>query len=378
MQLSPATFDRSRVEAPLSPGKDNNATLHRPQVNESDPFDRRAQLSTLLARIQTGGAQPHEQEIDQIRTFDRLSEIEREIVLEIFRFGYEAAEKEHREDKMWAYQRLLRRLLLHQPLDQPIPLTTPSDEIPRERIAQPESATIEKKAQSQESTPNRFTNRALRRRFVRYGVFLGGAAALLWIVYADPSLIGGRHLYSLANVNPRNSVPALPVTKQHIGPAIPAGESAGTAELESLIERASVTQPEPATDRDLSGETRGAVTENTQVATARAMVQSSKLNSSAAESNESPPLAAPLESVNSSLKIYRTVRQILLREEPRFGAASQIMLDQGARLMVLEINGSWLKVRMEKTGAIGFVREEFVMPAEAAGPSSANNDKSPS
>jgi hypothetical protein len=85
-----------------------------------------------------------------------------------------------------------------------------------------------------------------------------------------------------------------------------------------------------------------------------------------------------LESVNSSLKIYRTVRQILLREEPRFGAASQIMLDQGARLIVLEINGSWLKVRMEKTGAIGFVREEFVMPAEAAGPSSANNDKSPS
>ena len=42
------------------------------------------------------------------------SESEREIVLEIFRFGYEAAEKELRQDKMVAYQRLLRAVL-HQP-----------------------------------------------------------------------------------------------------------------------------------------------------------------------------------------------------------------------------------------------------------------------
>ncbi|MBI2181961.1 MAG: hypothetical protein HYU31_14225, partial [Deltaproteobacteria bacterium] len=51
---------------------------------------------------------------------------------------------------------------------------------------------------------------------------------------------------------------------------------------------------------------------------------------------------------------------------PRFGAAAQIMLDRGARLIVLEINGPWLKVKMEKTGAPGFVRDEFVAPVTTA------------
>ena len=315
-EISSMSFERSQA-APLPAearcGDPNLAAVH---PVETDPIDRRAQLSTLLARIQTNGAQPHEQEIDQIRTVDHLSETEREIVLEIFRFGYEAAEKEHRQDKMWAYQRLLRRLLRHQPLDQPIPLTTPSGETPREMTAQVESPTIEKKARSQENTPNRFRKRALRRKMVRYGVFLGGATALLWTVYADRSLIGGRDLYTLANTNPQDFLPALAERQEQIDSAIPTRELADAAK--------------------------------------------------AADSADIPPVDIPSGTADGSLPIYRTVRQILLREEPRFGAASQIMLDLGARLIVLDINGGWLKVKMEKTGAMGFVRQEFVVPTRAS------------
>jgi hypothetical protein len=76
---------------------------------------------------------------------------------------------------------------------------------------------------------------------------------------------------------------------------------------------------------------------------------------------ESGGLQQPAE---NSRPVYETIRRILLREEPRFGAASQIMLDTGARLIVLEVDGKWLKVKMDKTGTVGFVREEFVVPVQ--------------
>jgi hypothetical protein len=81
------------------------------------------------------------------------------------------------------------------------------------------------------------------------------------------------------------------------------------------------------------------------------------------------------EPARDSLPIYQTGRRILLREEPRFGAAAQIMLDRGARLIVLEIDGKWLKVKMAETGAVGFVREEFVAPVTTSPASVTSLDK---
>jgi hypothetical protein len=66
--------------------------------------------------------------------------------------------------------------------------------------------------------------------------------------------------------------------------------------------------------------------------------------------------------------------RILLREEPRFGATGQIMLDTGARLIVLKIEGKWLKVKLAETGAVGFVRKEFVAPVTTV-PASVTNLK---
>jgi hypothetical protein len=50
------------------------------------------------------------------------------------------------------------------------------------------------------------------------------------------------------------------------------------------------------------------------------------------------------------------------------------MLDTGARLIALEVDGKWLKVRIDKTGAVGFVREEFVVPVQQV-PGSATGRK---
>jgi hypothetical protein len=72
------------------------------------------------------------------------------------------------------------------------------------------------------------------------------------------------------------------------------------------------------------------------------------------------------EPARDSLPIYQTRRSILLREEPRFGAPSQIMLDAGARLIVLEINGPWLKVNGNR---IPGLREERNLSAGRRSPS---------
>jgi hypothetical protein len=81
------------------------------------------------------------------------------------------------------------------------------------------------------------------------------------------------------------------------------------------------------------------------------------------------------EPARESLPIYQMGRRILLREEPRFGATGQIMLDAGARLIVLRMEGKWLKVKMAETGAVGFVREEFVAPVTTSPASVTSLDK---
>ena len=240
--------------------------------------------------------------------------------------------------------------------------------MPRNAPTQPAPLSVENQIQ-EETAPNRFRRRAILRQVVRYGIFLGGAAALLWIVYADRALIGGRDLYTLPSTNPKNFVPASAKTLERIDPAVTTGEFADPAKLTPLIERASATRPEPALDQGTSIEA---------AASADATARSSKPSPTSTLTRDSPSVDTPSEGAEGSLPIYRTVRQILLREEPRFGAAAEIMLDRGARLIVLEIDGRWLKVKMEKTGAPGFVREEFVVPASAAEPSKAIQAKSDS
>jgi len=335
MQRLPAIFGRFKTEQlRSSQGKNANASLHSAQLGESGSFDRQAQFSDLLVRMQVNGVPYCDQEIDQVRTVDHLSESEREIALEIFRFGYEAAEKEQRQDKMWAYQRLLRKLLLDRPLDQPIPLNERSKEIPREVTGHVAEPSVTQQSPKHGDTAPLVRTASVSRRVLRYALCSIGVPALIWTAFAFRSptpaaieLVAEKVSTSMAEPAPmRNAI----VDQVATSSKIPA-----TAKLDSLA------QP---------GKTKSPVKVANQAAT---------VDAAAGKNREREP-------ARDSLPIYQTGRRILLREEPRFGAPSQIMLNAGARFIVLETDGKWRKVKMAETGAVGFVREEFVAPVTTA------------
>jgi len=344
-QRLPAIFGRFKTEQlRSSQGKNANAPLHSAQLDERDSSNRQAQLSSLLGRIQVDGAQTHEQEIDRLRAVDDLSDTEREIVRKIFCLGFDAAEKERRQNKMWVYQRLLRRLLLHQPLDEPIPLNERSQEIPREVTVHVAEPSVTQQWPKHGDTARRVSKASVPQRVFRYALCSSGVAALIWTAFAF-----------------RSPTPAV---------------------IERVAEGTSASMAEPAPMSDAIVDEVVTSSKNPATAKLDTPAQPGMTKSPAKVANQPTTVDAARginrerEPARDSLPIYQTRRRILLREEPRFGAPSQIMLDAGARLIVLEINGSWLKVKMENTGAPGFVREEFVAPTGAAAPSSSSKDQS--
>jgi hypothetical protein len=88
-----------------------------------DPPDRQNHLLVLLRNVRTYGPEKFEDQIDDLRSLYDLNSAEKDIVREIFLLGYQTAEANGNTEQRWAYQRLLRKLLLGQPLTQEIPRT---------------------------------------------------------------------------------------------------------------------------------------------------------------------------------------------------------------------------------------------------------------
>ena len=370
MQHLPAIFGRFKSEQRRSTQEKNaNAPLHSAQIGESGSFDRQAQFSHLLARIQVYGVPYYEQEIDQIRTVDHLSESEREIVLEIFRFGYEAAEKELRQDKMVAYQRLLRRLLLHQPLDQPIPLRELPQEISRETTVHVAEPSVTQPSPKQGGASRRVRRRPGRWWLLKFAFYSIGAAALVWTAFVFRSPTNIRDAVVPVRDNQPDAARASAAQEDSFEPVAHARVLIPPTAIEPAAEGASASMAEPAPMGNAIVDQVTTSPKSPATAKLDTPVQAGKIKSASKVANQaantvdaSTGKKREREPAKDSLPIYQTQRRILLREEPRFGAPAQIMLDQGARLIVLEINGPWLKVKMENTGAPGFVREEFVAP----------------
>ena len=62
-------------------------------------------------------------------------------------------------------------------------------------------------------------------------------------------------------------------------------------------------------------------------------------------------------------RVFKAMQAVGLRDEPRFGAPKHDALERGARFIMMEQDGSWLRVRHEASGSIGYVRMEFLAPA---------------
>ena len=111
----------AEIELFLSEGKYDDVKLFLARRLEQNPSDRETKLYSLLVSTIIHGPVPYEEEIDGLRSLADLSDIEKDVVRRLFILGFKSAEKEGRQDQAWAYQRLLRRLLLNQPLDHSIP-----------------------------------------------------------------------------------------------------------------------------------------------------------------------------------------------------------------------------------------------------------------
>jgi hypothetical protein len=140
-QMAQNTFDRSRIELLLQENKLIEAlALLRHCASAGFP-ERESRLYVLFARARLHGLELCEEDIDALRSFSDLNNREKDLVRRIFLYAFQVAEKAGQEKKKWAYQRLLRRLLLGQPLNQPIPVTPKAaPPVPRQVILlEPES-----------------------------------------------------------------------------------------------------------------------------------------------------------------------------------------------------------------------------------------------
>src|SRR3984893_11051479 len=113
----------AEVDFFLNEGKYEDAKALVAHRFDKDPRDRESKFYLLLVKVIIDGPAAWEDDIDQLRSLSDFSDAEKEIVRRVFILGVKSGEKEAREDQAWAYQRLLRRLLLIQPLDQCIPKT---------------------------------------------------------------------------------------------------------------------------------------------------------------------------------------------------------------------------------------------------------------
>ena len=58
---------------------------------------------------------------------------------------------------------------------------------------------------------------------------------------------------------------------------------------------------------------------------------------------------------------YKTRRSVSLREEPRFAASAKARIVAGTSINVLEAKGDWFKVKTQPSGAVGYVRREYLV-----------------
>jgi hypothetical protein len=153
------SIDRSNLENLLAQNKlaDALALLCR---GAHQTAERETHLYTLLVKMRLHGPEDYEQSIDALRALADPTDHEKTLMRRIFLYAFQMAEKAGQEDKRRVYQRLLRRLLLGQPLDQPIPLTRRA---PARRIIELDAAAIVLTPLQNDLKKNRSAARAGRR-----------------------------------------------------------------------------------------------------------------------------------------------------------------------------------------------------------------------
>src|SRR5215471_1372617 len=118
----------SNIERLLKDERYQEAKSQLAQRLKRNPRDREASLYLLLVNVTLHGLRSYEKEVERLRSVSDFSDSEKEIVRRLFLIAFTSAEKKGEEKQAWLYQRLLRRLLINQPLDQaPLQINPTSD-----------------------------------------------------------------------------------------------------------------------------------------------------------------------------------------------------------------------------------------------------------
>jgi hypothetical protein len=116
-------FDGCEIDPLLTQDPRRDAAALLPQPCAAVTPERHNRLVTLLRDVRLHGPQEFEDAIDELRGWPELTAGEKDLIRQIFLIGYQAAEAAGNHEQTWAYQRLLRRLLLGVPLNHKIPAT---------------------------------------------------------------------------------------------------------------------------------------------------------------------------------------------------------------------------------------------------------------
>jgi hypothetical protein len=116
-ELPITDFTYSLVQRLLQDRLYDQAIVALSQRIEAQPEDRMARLLLLLANVSQFGTGPFNRQIEELRLFTDLTSNERHIIRQIFLVCFQHAERDGHALQKIVYQRLIRRLMLHQSLD---------------------------------------------------------------------------------------------------------------------------------------------------------------------------------------------------------------------------------------------------------------------
>jgi hypothetical protein len=377
--------DLKKLELLLQAGNSIDALTLVTERLESDPANRQLQLYSLLTRIIAFGPEPAEAEMDALRQLHDLSESERTLVMEILDHGLRAAVRRGDAGKVWVYRRSLRRVAAGLPMDRPLsPL--PSDRPKRPVDLTPgDLATVRdvflaepNGGRARAARHNSLVAHALkesRRSLGLLGNISGNVAVRLAATCARARRSGRAKFAALRDgfVANRSRIAFIVATLVMIGAwgaLIRLSKPTVNSDVKpNNSSRSLLPSPLASSRVDKAASERRGADDATNRATAQPSAEPHAAKTAPGDTKDSPVGArAALRGRDKKFApppadrtpVLQATQIVALRGEPRYGAPKGQALARGARLSVIESRGSWVKVRSDADGSVGYVRQEFL------------------
>ena len=383
--------DLKQLELLLQTGKSIDALTLVTERLESDPANRHLQLYSLLTRVIAFGPESAEAEMDALRHLHDLSDSERALITEILNRGLRAAVRSGDAGKVWVYRRSLRRLAAGLPLDRPLsplrserpkpPVDLTPDDLAKVRdvfLAEPNSSRARAgRGHGYIANLLKESRRFLPGRVIRESPLqLSGNVAVRLAATCTRARRDGRAKFAALRdgfVANRSRIAFIVATLVMIGAwgaLIRLSKPTVNSDVTPNNSAGSLLPSPLASSRvDKDSSERAGADDATTRATAQPSTESHAAKPAPGDTNDSPVGArAALRGRDKKFAqppadrtpVLQATQIVALRGEPRYGAPKGQVLARGARLSVIESRGSWVKVRSDADGSVGYVRQEFL------------------